>query len=149
MGRSAGVTGMPTDNVEQWTRYAIYFVPAVHSEIYRFGSSVLGYDCYTGDDLARPDELADAPLWHRLTEEPRRYQAPHVDVPAELAITIQPAMSTQMGFGQLLNELGRGNSDFVKRIVAVFLRPQGAALWIEIHAEAVANSVREDFADTV
>ena len=44
-------------------------------------------------------------------------QAPHVDVPAELAITIQPTMSTQMGFGQLLNELGRGNSDFVKRIV--------------------------------
>jgi pyruvate dehydrogenase E1 component len=26
-------------------------------------------------------------------------------------------MSTQMGFGQLLNELGRGDSDFVKRIV--------------------------------
>ncbi len=26
-------------------------------------------------------------------------------------------MSTQFGFGALLNELGRGNSDFVKRIV--------------------------------
>jgi pyruvate dehydrogenase E1 component len=51
------------------------------------------------------------------TKEPRRYQAPHVEVPSELAITIQPTMSTQMGFGQLLNELGRGNSDFVKRIV--------------------------------
>ena len=43
--------------------------------------------------------------------------APHVEVPAELAITIQPTMSTQFGFGALLNELGRGNSDFVKRIV--------------------------------
>ena len=51
------------------------------------------------------------------TKEPRRYQAAHIDVPAELAVTIQPTMSTQMGFGQLLNELGRGNSDFVKRIV--------------------------------
>jgi pyruvate dehydrogenase E1 component len=51
------------------------------------------------------------------TKEPRRFQAPHVDVPAELAVTIQPTMSTQMGFGQLLNELGRGDTDFVKRIV--------------------------------
>lgn len=51
------------------------------------------------------------------TNEPRRHQAPHVDVPAELAVTIQPTMSTQMGFGQILNELGRGESDFVKRIV--------------------------------
>src|SRR5437588_6169119 len=51
------------------------------------------------------------------TKEPRRYQAPHVEVPAELAVTIQPTMSTQFGFGALLNELGRGDSDFVKRIV--------------------------------
>jgi pyruvate dehydrogenase E1 component len=51
------------------------------------------------------------------TRENRRHQAPHVEVPGELAVTIQPTMSTQMGFGQLLNELGRGDSDFVKRIV--------------------------------
>src|SRR4051812_28007935 len=51
------------------------------------------------------------------TKEPRRHAAPHVDVPSELAVAIQPTMSTQMGFGQLLNELGRGDSDFVKRIV--------------------------------
>jgi pyruvate dehydrogenase E1 component len=51
------------------------------------------------------------------TTEPRRYQAPRVEVPRELAITIQPTMSTQFGFGALLNELGRGDSDFVKRIV--------------------------------
>src|SRR5437868_250713 len=51
------------------------------------------------------------------TKEPRRYQAPHVEVPAELAVTMQPTMSTQFGFGALLNELGRGVSDFVRRIV--------------------------------
>ncbi len=51
------------------------------------------------------------------TKESRRYQAAHVEVPTELAITIQPTMSTQFGFGALLNELGRGDSDFVKRIV--------------------------------
>jgi pyruvate dehydrogenase E1 component len=51
------------------------------------------------------------------TKETRRHVAPRVDVPAELAITIQPTTSTQMGFGQLLNELGRGDTDFVRRIV--------------------------------
>ena len=51
------------------------------------------------------------------TREPRRHQAPRVDVPAELAVTIQPVMSTQTGFGALLNELGRGDSDFVSRVV--------------------------------
>src|SRR4051812_23383754 len=51
------------------------------------------------------------------TEETRRYRAPRVEVPAELTVAIQPTMSTQFGFGALLNELGRGDSDFVKRIV--------------------------------
>jgi pyruvate dehydrogenase E1 component len=51
------------------------------------------------------------------TREPRRHVAAHVEVPAELAVTIQPTMSTQAGFGQLLNELGRGDTDFVRRIV--------------------------------
>jgi pyruvate dehydrogenase E1 component len=51
------------------------------------------------------------------TKEPRRHVAPRVEVPADLAVTIQPTMSTQAGFGQLLNELGRGTSDFVNRIV--------------------------------
>jgi pyruvate dehydrogenase E1 component len=51
------------------------------------------------------------------TKQTRRHQAPHVDIPRELAVTIQPTMSTQAGFGQLLNELGRGDTDFVNRIV--------------------------------
>ena len=51
------------------------------------------------------------------TKESRRHKAPHVDVPADLAVTIQPTMSTQTGFGALLNELGRIDSDFTRRIV--------------------------------
>src|SRR6185503_5186889 len=47
----------------------------------------------------------------------RRHQTPRVEVPAQLAVTIQPTMSTQAGFGQLLNELGRADSDFTNRIV--------------------------------
>jgi pyruvate dehydrogenase E1 component len=38
-------------------------------------------------------------------------------VPDTLPVTIQPTMSTQTGFGQILNEIGRGNDDFAGRIV--------------------------------
>ncbi|CAN0069471.1 unnamed protein product, partial [Phaeothamnion confervicola] len=48
---------------------------------------------------------------------PRRLKAPQVEVPAELAITIQPEMSTQFGFGALLNEIARGTTPLASRIV--------------------------------
>jgi putative phosphonate metabolism protein len=55
-------------------RFAIYFVPAAASALYRFGAAVLGYDCYTGAGVAR---LRDAGLteiaWAALTAEPRTY----------------------------------------------------------------------------
>ncbi|MGE5159658.1 MAG: transketolase, partial [Gemmatimonas sp.] len=47
----------------------------------------------------------------------RRHRAPCIAVPAELPVTIQPVMSTQTGFGTLLNELGRGQSEIADRIV--------------------------------
>jgi pyruvate dehydrogenase E1 component len=47
----------------------------------------------------------------------RRLQAPEIDVPAELPVTAQAVTSTQTGFGALLNEIGRGDSDFARRIV--------------------------------
>ena len=47
----------------------------------------------------------------------RRHEARRIEVPAELVVGIQPTMSTQAGFGAVLNELGRGQTDFVKRIV--------------------------------
>jgi putative phosphonate metabolism protein len=59
---------------DESTRYAIYFVPAADSELYRLGSSVIGYDCYTGEDLPPPPELRDdAEFWRALTTDPRRY----------------------------------------------------------------------------
>ena len=64
----------PDTPVEQWTRYAIYFVPAAATELYRFGSAILGYDCYSGDDVPAPKEFApEATLWREMTQEPRRY----------------------------------------------------------------------------
>jgi pyruvate dehydrogenase E1 component len=47
----------------------------------------------------------------------RRLKAPPLDVPAELTVSIQPTMSTQFGFGALLNELARENSALAERIV--------------------------------
>ena len=55
-------------------RFAIYFVPSAETEFFRFGSAVLGYDCYTGGSVKRPTIFdAEPELWDRLTAEPRRY----------------------------------------------------------------------------
>src|SRR5690242_17682957 len=47
----------------------------------------------------------------------RRLDAARVPVPDTLSVSIQPTMSTQTGFGQILNEIGREDSEFARRIV--------------------------------
>jgi pyruvate dehydrogenase E1 component len=47
----------------------------------------------------------------------RRLKAPHYPAPEQLAVTIQPEMSTQFGFGALLNELAREKTPLAARIV--------------------------------
>jgi pyruvate dehydrogenase E1 component len=47
----------------------------------------------------------------------RRLAAPRIAVPDTLAVNIQPEMSTQTGFGALLNELARETSELAGRIV--------------------------------
>jgi pyruvate dehydrogenase E1 component len=47
----------------------------------------------------------------------RRHQAARITTPGQLSVTLQGVMSTQGGFGALLNELGRGNSEVAQRIV--------------------------------
>ena len=60
--------------VSHGPRYAIFYVPPAGSELFRFGSAVLGYDCYLGQAVARPTELSREPdRWEKLTAEPRRY----------------------------------------------------------------------------
>ena len=46
-------------------RYAMYFVPAAETDLYRFGSAVLRYDCYTGTGgpAARRICTADIAEW--------------------------------------------------------------------------------------
>ena len=53
-------------------RYAIYFVPAADSPLYRFGASVMGYDCYRGKDVPLIDG-ADPSAWSAVVREPRVY----------------------------------------------------------------------------
>ena len=48
---------------------------------------------------------------------PRRTEAPHVPVPEVLAVPIQPSMSTQAGFGLLMHEIAKADTDFAGRIV--------------------------------
>jgi pyruvate dehydrogenase E1 component len=47
----------------------------------------------------------------------RRLQAPQIEVPDELRPAFQAVTSTQTGFGALLNDIGRGDSAFARRIV--------------------------------
>ena len=55
-------------------RFAIYFVPPADSTLYRFGAGFLGYDCYTGKDLAPSDTIGLGPSdWTALTQAPRIY----------------------------------------------------------------------------
>ncbi len=47
----------------------------------------------------------------------RRLRASRIDIPDTLAVPSQAKMSTQAGFGALLNELARGTSELAARIV--------------------------------
>jgi pyruvate dehydrogenase E1 component len=47
----------------------------------------------------------------------RRLEAPQLDVPPALSVSIQPTMSTQAGFGAILNELGKQDNALSQRIV--------------------------------
>ena len=53
-------------------RYAIYFVPGADAALYRFGASALGYDCYSGRDVAFIDGAGSLP-WADFVRDPRRY----------------------------------------------------------------------------
>jgi hypothetical protein len=60
--------------VDQGPRYAIYYVPAADTQIYRYGSAILGYDCYSGSTVDFPEEFgAGVANWRELTAVPRRY----------------------------------------------------------------------------
>jgi hypothetical protein len=60
--------------VLQFPRYAIYYLPAADSALYRFGAEMLGYDAFSGEMRSHPTAtLLTFPDWPALTEEPRKY----------------------------------------------------------------------------
>ncbi|MCL2714211.1 MAG: DUF1045 domain-containing protein [Alphaproteobacteria bacterium] len=60
--------------MEPSPRYAIYFAPARESKLASFGSRLLGYDAWSGQDRAFPQfAIAAAPDWPELTADPRKY----------------------------------------------------------------------------
>jgi Protein of unknown function (DUF1045) len=98
--------GWGTAAVSQGPRYAIFYVPPADSELFRFGSAVLGYDCYLGRTVARPVELAREPdRWENLTTEPHRYgfhatlKAPFYLKPACTEAQLVSALNSFAGLG--------------------------------------------------
>ncbi|MGA0533951.1 1-deoxy-D-xylulose-5-phosphate synthase N-terminal domain-containing protein [Hansschlegelia sp. KR7-227] len=75
------------------------------------------WDRFEGLDIPEAELdafLAAAPF---VQEGTRRFTAPAYAVPERLAAPSQPTMSTQQGFGLLMHELAKGDSDVARRIV--------------------------------
>ena len=48
---------------------------------------------------------------------PRRFETPKIDIPSRLKVELRPKMSTQDGFGRILNEIAQSESELAERIV--------------------------------
>ena len=72
------------------------------------------YEGLTQDASLLDAFLKDVPF---IQQGKRRLSAPAIEVPAHLAFKPAPSMSTQQGFGLVLNELARGETELASRIV--------------------------------
>ena len=58
----------------KYPRYAIYFATARGDALDRFGTQLLGYDSWTGEEVPFLSGVIEAePDWRQLTEDPRKY----------------------------------------------------------------------------
>ena len=75
------------------------------------------WDHFEGLDVA-PERLsaylAQTPM---ISGGERQYSTPAIDVPAEIELTIPESMSTQAGFGTIMNNIGKLETTFAERIV--------------------------------
>ena len=78
-------------------RYAIYFAPAPHTQLWSLGSRWLGRDAKTGETLTRPEPI-QPDNGGQLTSSPRRYG---------FHATLKPPMRLRTGttIGQLCVKL--------------------------------------------
>lgn len=92
-----------------WTpRYTIYFVPPSASAIYRLGSSLLGYDVYSGSAVPHPLDAGLPDDWTELTRTPRPYG---------LHVTFVPPFRLAEGYGEA--ELLQAFSTFCDEVRSV------------------------------
>lgn len=96
--------------VGQGPRYAIYYVPAAQSRLYRYGSAILGYDCYTGKAVDFSGKSVTAAVnWHELSREPRRYgfhatlKAPFHLLPSHSELQLVNALRNFAGLGHAVH----------------------------------------------
>jgi putative phosphonate metabolism protein len=67
-------------------RYAIYHAAARGGILDRFGTHLLGYDAWTGEELPFPEDVVRTmPDWHDLTQDPRKYGF-HATLKAPMAL---------------------------------------------------------------
>ena len=93
---------------DQGPRYAIYFVPPPSSRLYRYGSAILGYDSYTGDGVAFPEDFGGGAVnWGELTATPRRYGF-HATLKAPFFLA--PTCTEQQLVNALQNFAGLGHA---------------------------------------
>lgn len=99
------MAGSPADN---GPRYAIYFVPPALSQLYRYGSSILGYDSYTGNSVHFPDEFGRGAVnWNELSATPRHYGF-HATLKAPFHLA--PSCSEKQLINALQNFAGLGHA---------------------------------------
>jgi putative phosphonate metabolism protein len=69
-------------------RYAVYYAPPAGTALDEFGASLLGYDAWTGNDLAFPEQVAQfVPDWIDVSSDPRKYGF-HATLKAPFALAI-------------------------------------------------------------
>ena len=76
-----------------------------------------GHEWDKFEGLTEPPQRLQAVLDRAAAAASKQHDAATIEVPDELAITISPVMSTQAGFGALLNEIGRQKSTLAERLV--------------------------------
>jgi pyruvate dehydrogenase E1 component len=75
------------------------------------------WDFFEGLDLPKAqlrDFLTAVPFAEPVA---RRHEVPAIPVPESLTVPAQPAMSTQQGFGLLMHEIAKGETELARRIV--------------------------------
>ncbi len=75
------------------------------------------WERFAGLDVAQDDMedfLEQVPFAQAY---PRRFETPKIEIPSRLKVELRPKMSTQNGFGRILNEIALSESQLAERIV--------------------------------